>query len=120
MDVESSLKPIHQDQRQWDYAVGFHPTNLGTEEVVYWVEVHPANDGEIKVVLGKLQFLKTWLRDRGPKLNTLRKAFIWVSRVARHRSRSPHRSKNTSLCRAWSTQGNSRGFRTSSLFERQP
>jgi hypothetical protein len=79
VDVEEALVASYPGERQWDYAVGFHPTNLGGEVVVYRLEVHPAKDGEVRVVLEKLQFLKKWLRERGTKLNTMRRAFIWVS-----------------------------------------
>jgi hypothetical protein len=79
VNVEKSLMPKYPGERQWDYAVGFHPTNLGEEEVVYWIEIHPANDGEVKVVLEKLQFLKKWLSQKGPELKAMRRAFIWVS-----------------------------------------
>jgi hypothetical protein len=79
VNVEKCLAPNYLGERQWDYAVGFHPTNLGDEEVVYWIEVHPAKNGEVKVVLEKLQFLKKWLSQEGAKLNTMRRAFIWVS-----------------------------------------
>jgi len=78
IDVEACLKMTRSGDRQWDYAVGYHPTNLD-EEVVYWIEVHPANPGEVKVVLEKLEHLRTWLRVDGSKLDTMKRVFIWIS-----------------------------------------
>jgi hypothetical protein len=40
VDVEVCLKTVRSGERQWDYTVGYHPTNL-TDEVVYWIEVIP-------------------------------------------------------------------------------
>jgi hypothetical protein len=78
VDVEQCLEPKYRGERQWDYAVGVRPRDL-TEEVIYWIEVHPANDKEVKVVLEKLAFLQKWLRENGKTLDGMRRAFIWVS-----------------------------------------
>ena len=78
VNVEECLTKKYPDQRQWDYAVGFQPTNL-EDEVVYWIEVHPASEGEVSVVLAKLRALKTWLVSNGPTLNMMRRAFVWIS-----------------------------------------
>ncbi len=78
IDVETCLKMTRSRDRQWDYAVGYLPTNLA-EEVVYWIEVHPANPGEVKVVLEKLEHLRAWLRVDGNKLDSMKRLFIWIS-----------------------------------------
>ncbi len=75
INVEEFLTKRYPGQRQWDYAVGYRPNNLD-EEVVYWIEVHPANEGEVSVVLEKLQALKGWLMSNGHALNTMRRTFI--------------------------------------------
>ena len=62
VNVDTALTKNYPNAYGWDYGIGNRPTNLG-EEVVYWVEVHPAGrDGDVKVVLAKLAWLKTWLR----------------------------------------------------------
>ncbi len=78
VDVESCLKPRCRDQRQWDYAIGFHPTNLVTE-VVYWVEVHPANPRALDLVREKLASLQKLLREHAAELSAMDKAFVWIS-----------------------------------------
>jgi hypothetical protein len=78
VDVETCLKTNHSLERQWDYAVGHQPTNLA-DEVVYWIEVHPANPGEVKVVLEKLAWLRAWLAKDGEHLNSMKRAYVWIS-----------------------------------------
>ena len=78
VDLDSTLKSTLPNEPRWDYAIGYRHTTPKAE-IVYWVEVHPASDGEIKVVLKKLAWLKQWLCETAPQLNALRKEFIWVS-----------------------------------------
>ncbi len=78
VNVERFLASRYPEQRQWDYAVGFQPSNLA-EEVIYWIEVHPANEGEVRVVLEKLRALKTWLRTDAQKMDEMKRSFIWIS-----------------------------------------
>jgi hypothetical protein len=52
---------------------------LRKEEMIYWVEIHPATEREIKNVIAKLRWLKTWLRDHAPNLNRMRCEFLWLS-----------------------------------------
>ena len=80
VDVESQseARNIRAKEDKWDYAVGFDPSDC-EGEVVYWIEVHPANDGEVNLMLEKLQFLRRWLRDHGQYLDSLPRAFIWIS-----------------------------------------
>jgi hypothetical protein len=78
VNVDVALREKYPEENRWDYAIGHQPTNL-KGEIVYWVEVHPATDGQIKVVLAKLQWLKTWLGNNAKQLQSMRKEFIWVS-----------------------------------------
>jgi hypothetical protein len=76
--VDAALKERFPEDNRWDYAVGHQPTNV-KGEVVYWIEIHSANSGEVKVVLAKLEWLQRWLNDSAPKLKAMPRAFIWVS-----------------------------------------
>lgn len=78
VDLDRALQARCPNDNRWDYGVGHRPENLPTE-MVYWIEVHTASAGEIKVVLAKLQWLQAWLKERAPGLNRMRKEFIWVS-----------------------------------------
>jgi hypothetical protein len=75
VNVEECLTRRYPGQRQWDYAVGFRPGN-DDEDVIYWIEVHPANEGEVPVVLAKPRALKAWLKSDGQRLHAMRGAFI--------------------------------------------
>jgi hypothetical protein len=78
VDLDSALKATCPNDPRWDYAIGHTPSNRDGE-TVFWVEIHPASSGEVSVVLQKLAWLKTWLRESAPRLNALRRDFIWVS-----------------------------------------
>jgi hypothetical protein len=78
VNVDLTLKAKLPKEPRWDYAIGHLPTNL-THEMVYWVEIHPANDRGVAEVLKKLTWLKQWLRDFAPLLRAMPRAFVWVS-----------------------------------------
>jgi hypothetical protein len=78
VNIEGSLKRKLANSRLWDYAVGHKPLNF-RGEVVYWIEVHPAYDHEIKVVKEKLKSLVEWLRASAPELDAMEGEFVWVS-----------------------------------------
>ena len=80
VNVEESLrsKQGHQNAPLWDYAVGHQPENV-KGEMVYWIEIHPANQHGVSEVLNKLEWLLQWLKDSAPLLRKMPPAFIWVS-----------------------------------------
>jgi hypothetical protein len=45
------------------------------QEMVYWVEVHPANSGAVNEVLSKLTWLNAWLRDSAPRISVS----LWIT-----------------------------------------
>src|SRR5208282_6007320 len=69
-----------------DYGVGFAQTR--SKQVAVWIEIHPASEGEINLMLKKLYWLKNWLRNSAPSLNKLTermdgsRAFFWVATEA--------------------------------------
>jgi len=77
-DVDSALRAHQPDAHRWDFAIGYRHSNR-TKDCVYWVEIHTANDKEVKVVLDKLRWLRAWLADGGNLLNQFERDFIWVS-----------------------------------------
>lgn len=78
VDLDSALAVKCPYAPRWDYAIGHRPTNANGE-MVYWVEVHPASGAEVGVVLAKLAWLKQWLQESAPRLQAIRKAFVWIS-----------------------------------------
>ena len=78
VNLDSTLRSNYPSESRWDYGVGYR-TGGRNGETVYWVEVHPATSGDVSVVLRKLDWLKQWLHDKAPKLNGMRKEFVWIS-----------------------------------------
>ena len=77
-DVDSALQASEPDAHRWDFAIGYRHTNQ-QKDWIYWIEIHTANDKEVKVVLAKLHWLKDWLAGAGNLLNGFRRDYIWVS-----------------------------------------
>lgn len=78
VDVDGALQNQQPNAHRWDFAIGYRHANR-QEDFVYWVEVHTANDKEVKVVLEKLRWLKNWLAGDAVLLNTFERDFVWVS-----------------------------------------
>lgn len=76
IDLDSTVKDLYPNANRWDYGIGFQH---GTSEKIYWVEVHPATDGEISVISNKLSWLKQWLVNSAPRLNSMNREFVWVA-----------------------------------------
>ena len=78
VSLDGTLKDTHPNDPRWDYGVGYRSI-YSDGETVYWIEIHPANSGEVNTVLDKLGWLKSWLAEKAPYLEKMRKEFIWVS-----------------------------------------
>jgi hypothetical protein len=77
VDVDTPLTPSQPNANRWDFGIGYQHVNR-TEEFIYWVETHTGSDGQISVVLRKLDWLKTWLRADGKSLAVFEREFVWV------------------------------------------
>ena len=78
VDVDSALQSKAPNANRWDFAIGYQHANR-TAECVYWVEIHTASDKQVKVVLDKLRWLKSWLAGDGVRLRRFERDFVWVS-----------------------------------------
>ena len=77
-DVDTALLPKEPQANRWDFAIGYQHKNR-KDEFIYWVETHTGSDDQIKVVLKKLAWLKTWMRRDGQHLASFERDIIWVS-----------------------------------------
>ncbi|MGC2530116.1 MAG: hypothetical protein WA639_20400 [Candidatus Acidiferrum sp.] len=77
-DVDGALREHQPNAHRWDFAIAYLHSNR-QQDCVYWVEMHTAIDKEVKVVLAKLNWLRTWLATDGKLLNKFERDFIWVS-----------------------------------------
>ncbi len=78
VDADMALQRQEPHAHRWDFAIGYQHANR-TAECVYWVEIHTASDKQVKVVLDKLRWLKSWLAGDGVRLRRFERDFVWVS-----------------------------------------
>ena len=76
--MDTALLPKEPQANRWDFAIGYQHKNR-KDEFIYWVETHTGSDDQIKVVLKKLAWLKTWMRRDGQHLASFERDIIWVS-----------------------------------------
>ena len=78
--VDEALKRVreHAEAHRWDFGIGYRHTNR-RNEVLYWVEIHTANDHGLTLVLEKLRWLRGWLASDGRLLACFEREFVWVS-----------------------------------------
>lgn len=77
-DIDNALRAHDPHGNRWDFAVAYQHTNQ-TEEIVYWLELHTANDSQVKVVIRKARWLLNWLRNDGHRLKKFEREIIWIS-----------------------------------------
>jgi hypothetical protein len=77
-DIDGALQQLHPNAHRWDFAIGYRHTNR-RQDCIYRVEIHTANDKEVKAVLDKLSWLLTWLKGDGIHLSRFERDFVWVS-----------------------------------------
>ncbi len=77
-DIDTALRPTQPHAHRWDFAIGYKHANRA-DESVYWVETHSGSDSQISVVLRKLEWLKTWLRQHHNALAKLDREIVWVA-----------------------------------------
>lgn len=75
VNVDRSLQPHRPNDNRWDYAICYERD----AEEIFWVEVHPASDGDVAVVQRKFEWLRAWLSADGRPLDGFPRQFIWVS-----------------------------------------
>lgn len=73
VDIDSCTKSKYPTAARWDYAIGYN-------EKAYFVEVHPANTSNIKEMVKKVDWLKSWLNENGKALEKIKKTetLYWV------------------------------------------
>ena len=72
VNIDDAVERKFPSSNRWDYAVGYNSKT-------YFIEVHPADTSEVKTVLEKLTWLKTFLIENTPELNKEPKSFHWIA-----------------------------------------
>ena len=74
VDIDSAVKVLYPEANRWDYAIGY-------DAKVCFVEVHPAYTKEIDTMVKKFHWLKEWLKEMAPQLESIPKmtpAYVWI------------------------------------------
>ncbi len=62
IDIDKCTKNNYPEENRWDYAVGYN-------DKAYFIEIHGASSpGEVKTIISKAEWLKSWLRKTGKPL----------------------------------------------------
>jgi len=77
-DIDSSYRSIEPHANRWDFAIAYKHTNRAAD-CIYWVELHTANDSEVKVVIRKAGWLRNWLKNAGKPLANFECDIVWLS-----------------------------------------
>ena len=75
LDIDTMVKTLYPDSERWDYAISYSGK-------ICYCEVHPAETSEVAKMIGKLEWLKQWLKDKAPNINSLptyTPKYVWVS-----------------------------------------
>ncbi|MBR5715613.1 MAG: hypothetical protein IKX59_03440 [Bacteroidales bacterium] len=74
VDIDSCTKELYPASNRWDYVVSY-------DGRAYYFEVHPATEGEVKMMEAKLKWLKGWLKQNAQPLDEYPSGtpqFTWV------------------------------------------
>lgn len=72
VDIDDSTKNLYPHDARWDYAIGYN-------DKAYFVEVHPANTGNVAEMLHKSIWLEEWLKKKAVELAEIREDNLyWI------------------------------------------
>lgn len=74
VNIDNCTQKLYPNDNRWDYVLSY-------KGKAYFVEVHPATEGEVKVMEAKLNWLKKWLKQKARLLDDYPKGtprFTWV------------------------------------------
>lgn len=92
--LDDALRPIAEaGDKCVDYAIGVQVA-LREDDCVIFLEVHEANDGSVKTVKDKFEFIKKWLKEGGTSLDRLKRKLIWIASGSSHLSQASLRRLN--------------------------
>lgn len=75
LNIDVATKSKYPEDNRWDYAIEY-------DNETFFVEIHPGSTSDIKKVLDKLSWLKSWLSEKAPEINKLKPkskpAYYWL------------------------------------------
>lgn len=75
LDIDTNVKSLYPNSERWDYAISYSGKTC-------YCEVHPAETSEVTKMIGKLAWLKQWLKDKAPSIKALpayNPKYVWVA-----------------------------------------
>lgn len=73
VDIDSCLLNLYPNSPRWDYIIGYSGK-------VYFIEIHPATDGKVDLIIRKSKWVRTWIDQNLKEFNILKKEpFLWVA-----------------------------------------
>jgi hypothetical protein len=72
VDIDDCLKEQCPNQSRWDFGIGVRQKSI-------FLEIHPAFTGEVKTVLKKLDWLKTWMKNHCKGFSDAEKEYYWLA-----------------------------------------
>lgn len=88
LDAALARQPPYSHQPRWDYGIGYEPPQ--GSECAIWIEVHPAATSNVKEVVDKLNWLRSWLRNEASDLGLMTGAapnvpsYVWIATSGVH------------------------------------
>jgi hypothetical protein len=82
VNLEETFRSYHPDETIWDYGIGWKKNQ--TDDVVIWIEVHPASSSHIREIIAKVAWLKKWLNanDENRNLSNMTRkedGYVWIA-----------------------------------------
>lgn len=75
VDIDAATTALYPQANRWDYAFAYNSE-------VYFIEVHSAHTSEVRTVIRKFEWLKSWLHHHAPEINKLKATkthpFYWI------------------------------------------
>ncbi|MEA3283603.1 MAG: hypothetical protein U9Q00_01320 [Synergistota bacterium] len=76
LDMDEAWRIEYPNAPRWDYCIGY---DLNGGEVVYYLEVHPAETSEVSSVIEKARFLRKRMPLDAHSLWDIRRSLVWVA-----------------------------------------
>ena len=96
VDIDKATRKLKPEDNSWDYAIEF-------KSCTYFVEFHPADTSEVSKILQKLDWLKNWLKNKAPLINSLKpqnkNPYHWIFTGGNHIARTSKYWKRLSLAK---------------------
>ncbi len=72
VDIDSCTMSKYPQDSRWDYVIGYGNS-------AHFVEIHPAQTGNVEEVRQKIIWLKDWLKAHGSQLFAHSPKFYWIA-----------------------------------------